>query len=347
MAWWILREPDPPHLERAGQIVAAVLALEPDNVHALERGADIRTQQGDHVGAWDLATRALAAPDLSLKQEARLRAIRFAAAQPAGKVQELEPEDLTLPLQAVLKKVGPVARWVGIVLAAGLVVVILGVLALLTRRGDDRGPGLLLSASWMGLMAVGAGIAIFFPLVDLMLVLGVTLALVLGLRPEWRTRYFPLQPTPALGRLGIGLLTLLGWFAVITAVTIGYETVYEAILDRPMDLQLVAAFLKAESLGDFIRILLVFAICIPAVEEIVFRGFLLDWARRRWSWTWSILIVSAVFGLVHGPAYALPTGFIGLVCGWLRMRRGNLWLPFLLHALNNGLGALFLSLGII
>ena len=79
------------------------------------------------------------------------------------------------------------------------------------------------------------------------------------------------------------------------------------------------------------------AICTPVVEEIAFRGYLLDWFRRRLSWNWSIIIVSLLFGLIHGWAMALPTAFIGLFAAVLRKRYDSLWPAILLHALNNGI----------
>ena len=98
---------------------------------------------------------------------------------------------------------------------------------------------------------------------------------------------------------------------------------------------------------SYVRMMIVYSICVPAIEEIAFRGFLLDWMRRRFSWAWAVLIVSVVFGIAHGPMAAIQTGFIGLIAGWLRVWTGNLWASLLLHGANNGIAITLLSLGLI
>ncbi len=84
------------------------------------------------------------------------------------------------------------------------------------------------------------------------------------------------------------------------------------------------------------------AIFTPVIEEIAFRGYLLDWFRRKLSWNWSVLIVSILFGLVHGWAMAIPTAVIGFFAALLRRRYDSLWPPILLHAFNNGIAMILL-----
>jgi membrane protease YdiL (CAAX protease family) len=85
--------------------------------------------------------------------------------------------------------------------------------------------------------------------------------------------------------------------------------------------------------------LLVVAIVIgaPLAEELVFRGYLLGTLLRVLPHWPAQLVTAAVFGYVHGPAYALPIGVLGLLFGWLRTRHGALWPSMLAHAVHNGL----------
>lgn len=77
----------------------------------------------------------------------------------------------------------------------------------------------------------------------------------------------------------------------------------------------------------------------PAVEEIVFRGWMLPALRARGlSWGVAIAVSSLVFGAMHGfagPLALVYTTLVGISAGLLRVRTGRLWAPILFHALNN------------
>ena len=86
------------------------------------------------------------------------------------------------------------------------------------------------------------------------------------------------------------------------------------------------------------------------VEEIFFRGFLLNAFWRASGFWRANLASSALFALVHLPGWfaagrfasppqlaadALGIFVFGLVFGWAMKRTGSLWPAYLLHALNN------------
>jgi membrane protease YdiL (CAAX protease family) len=84
---------------------------------------------------------------------------------------------------------------------------------------------------------------------------------------------------------------------------------------------------------------------VPAFEELMFRGLLLDWLRGRLS-NWKAVVVSAVlFAVMHVYPIAMPYAFLfGLFMGWLRLRTGSTVNTLFVHTLNN---LLFLSLGLL
>ncbi len=86
-------------------------------------------------------------------------------------------------------------------------------------------------------------------------------------------------------------------------------------------------------------VLAVFGIVVvaPVVEEVLFRGYLftaLDLVLPRWA---TQIATATVFGLLHGPAYALPIGVLSLYFGWQRAKNGSLLPSILAHAVHNGL----------
>ncbi|MBQ2187392.1 MAG: CPBP family intramembrane metalloprotease [Bacteroidales bacterium] len=83
----------------------------------------------------------------------------------------------------------------------------------------------------------------------------------------------------------------------------------------------------------------------PIIEEICFRGLLLDGLLKTRCHPWVAILISAVaFGLVHGlwAPFATATLF-GLLAGWLYWRTGSIIPGLIIHITNNSLTAIDLS----
>jgi len=93
-----------------------------------------------------------------------------------------------------------------------------------------------------------------------------------------------------------------------------------------------------------------FTILSPAtlVEEIFFRGFLLNKFWQATGFWQANLASSSLFALVHFPGWfvldramplvaadALGLVVFGMVFGWAMKKTGSLWTAYILHALNN------------
>ena len=78
-------------------------------------------------------------------------------------------------------------------------------------------------------------------------------------------------------------------------------------------------------------LLLVYA---PVVEELVFRGILLQRWAVKWGVRSGVIASSVLFGVLH---YNNPIGLtlFGLVMGLLYVRTNSLWVPIACHSLNN------------
>ena len=83
--------------------------------------------------------------------------------------------------------------------------------------------------------------------------------------------------------------------------------------------------------------LLSIAIFVPVMEELMFRGFVLDLASEAYG-RWAAIFISAIlFALIH-PLYILTVlnaFWAGLVYGYLRICTNSLWPSILLHSLWN------------
>ncbi len=124
---------------------------------------------------------------------------------------------------------------------------------------------------------------------------------------------------------------IVGWLILIAVI--GVET-FEGIACSP------AALTELDKVDlDFLTLftlLLYVSILTPIVEEVVFRGFVLDLASERYSDWFSIFISALLFAIIHIEAVSVINAFIGgLIYGYVRIRTGSLWPPIIVHFLWN------------
>ncbi len=81
---------------------------------------------------------------------------------------------------------------------------------------------------------------------------------------------------------------------------------------------------------------------LPALmEELVFRGFIMQPLRRYGDW-FAIITSAVIFGLVHGNMTQAPFAIIaGLALGYVSVVTGSMWMNILLHFLNNLISVLY------
>jgi membrane protease YdiL (CAAX protease family) len=112
-------------------------------------------------------------------------------------------------------------------------------------------------------------------------------------------------------------------------------TIVEWVMPMPALLRefFQAAFGGGQStLGSFFLAVLV----APVMEELVFRGLLLQGLRRHWPAAPAVLTTALLFALFHAnPWQFMGPLLLGLFFGWLTVRSGSLWPAILAHALNN------------
>lgn len=109
---------------------------------------------------------------------------------------------------------------------------------------------------------------------------------------------------------------------------------------------IVALFPVPESLKQImnsiydnpIAIIATVAIAAPLLEEILFRGIILHGLLKNYSASISIAFSSLLFALIHGNvAQGLGAFLMGLFMGWLYWKTKSLYLPIILHFINNSI----------
>ena len=84
--------------------------------------------------------------------------------------------------------------------------------------------------------------------------------------------------------------------------------------------------------GAFVKV----AIVAPVVEELIFRGIILQGLRRNYSVFVSVFMSALLFALFHLNPWQFPSAFIlGLLLGWVTVMNNNILLAIIGHSINN------------
>ncbi|MEP7357818.1 MAG: CPBP family intramembrane glutamic endopeptidase [Anaerolineales bacterium] len=95
---------------------------------------------------------------------------------------------------------------------------------------------------------------------------------------------------------------------------------------------------------NFIVTLLGVGVLAPIAEEFYFRGLIHRWFRSRFSFWPAVLLSSGIFALGHFDSIAVvaSTFILGIVLALTLERGRSLWLPILIHMINNSLAVVLL-----
>jgi membrane protease YdiL (CAAX protease family) len=89
--------------------------------------------------------------------------------------------------------------------------------------------------------------------------------------------------------------------------------------------------------------LLFISTIVPIVEELIFRGIILDKWSEKWGITLSIVLSSILFAVVHFQWLLFSQFIFGMIAAVLYLKTRTLLVPIVAHAINNfavGLGSL-------
>ena len=83
-------------------------------------------------------------------------------------------------------------------------------------------------------------------------------------------------------------------------------------------------------------IFITLAIFAPLLEELIFRGIILDGFLQRYDPWKAIIWSSVIFGIAHfNPWQFISAMALGIVIGWLYWKTRSLWPGIFIHVLNN------------
>lgn len=84
--------------------------------------------------------------------------------------------------------------------------------------------------------------------------------------------------------------------------------------------------------------ILMLVVLAPVMEEVLFRGILLESVRSKHSAGRAIVVSALMFGVIHFIPQQVVNAFaIGLILGYIYVRTESLWPVIVIHALNNAM----------
>jgi membrane protease YdiL (CAAX protease family) len=84
--------------------------------------------------------------------------------------------------------------------------------------------------------------------------------------------------------------------------------------------------------GAFMKV----AVVAPVVEELIFRGLILQGFRRNYTAFTAVVMSALLFALFHLNPWQFPATFVlGLFLGWIMLRTNNILLAILGHSIHN------------
>ena len=105
---------------------------------------------------------------------------------------------------------------------------------------------------------------------------------------------------------------------------------------EPVAQQTVTTLQQTTDVGPQIFLAIMAVGAAPVAEEILFRGILYPFMKRRTNAWRACLVVSLLFGAVHFTLMAfIPLTFLAIALTWLYERTNNLLAPILVHSLFN------------
>lgn len=132
----------------------------------------------------------------------------------------------------------------------------------------------------------------------------------------------------------------LGFWALILLVFLGVQHV----LSRALDID-PGEFMRSLSGSKHLPAAVILIVFAPLLEELIFRGYLFKaWRNTRLGLSGTLLLTSALFTVLHIGQYGwsiLAMIFtLSIILGLAREKSGSLWVPIMLHAINNLVAAI-------
>ena len=139
------------------------------------------------------------------------------------------------------------------------------------------------------------------------------------------------------------ILTSLPLAVGVTILTDELDRIAQLVLQLPDQFTKIQEVLTIRDLLSAVFIIGVVIIIAPLIEEMIFRGFfqrILEYRLK--DVTKAVLYSALTFAIIHfNPWWAVQIYIIAVFMGYVAWRTNSIWIPFIIHAINNGAAVWF------
>jgi len=139
------------------------------------------------------------------------------------------------------------------------------------------------------------------------------------------------------------ILTSLPLAVGVTILTDELDRIAQLVLHLPDQFTKIQEVLTIRDLLSAVFIISVVIIIAPLIEEMIFRGFfqrILEYRLK--DVTKAVLYSALTFAIIHfNPWWAVQIYIIAVFMGYVAWRTNSIWIPFIIHAINNGAAVWF------
>lgn len=131
----------------------------------------------------------------------------------------------------------------------------------------------------------------------------------------------------------------------ITILIDELDRIINTFIELPPELEeLLIEAMQAQSLSDWVILIIAVVLLAGILEEMLFRGLLLQSLERRFELPHAIFLSALIFALFHFPLWLIQVIFLGIILGFLAWRSNSIIPGVILHCFNNAFAILFLNL---
>ena len=165
----------------------------------------------------------------------------------------------------------------------------------------------------------------------------ISIVFILSTRMRWTDLKLRMLSIRDIGyAIGLTVVAFVGAMFILVALAILWEAINPGFLEESLEaMKTIENLMDTSSVGSFVRTLVFLALLPAVLEELLYRGLMME-SLMRWGPFWAILISATAFGLSHQMLLRLPGMiFVGILLGWFKYKSGKLSAAILMHLIYN------------
>lgn len=165
----------------------------------------------------------------------------------------------------------------------------------------------------------------------------ISIVFILATRMRWSDLKFRMLSISDIGyAIGLTVVAFVGAMSILVAIAILWEAINPGFFKESLEaMEALENLMDTSSVGSFVRTLVFLALFPAVLEELLYRGLIME-SLMRWGPLWAILISATAFGLSHQMLLRIPGMiFVGILLGWFKYKSGKLSAAIFMHLIYN------------